>query len=161
LPVESRYDLVWSATDANGVLRTTAEKPSDVAIAAAGTKAVFAWTTPASVHWLLSTGETYAIETSPVIPTPPAVACNAKDCVVAYATSSGDLHAASFEIAHPYRVLSFVVNASERREHAPQVHALPTGQFLVSYDSDGYALSDHRVGGRIVSVGPVKRRAVD
>lgn len=157
-----RYDLVWSAGGLTGVYETGSERVSGIATAAIDGRAVFAWRNLMSVNWLLSTGETFSIGTNADDLATPAIACNANDCVVAYGTRSGDVHAASFELAHPYRVLSFVVNASERREHTPQVHALPTGTFLVSYDSDApYGYIDHRVGGRLVSVGPVKRRAAD
>lgn len=160
--VGERYELVWSASPLHGVFDAGVERVSAIAIAAANQHVVFVWSTPTAVNWLLSSGESFATAGSVSIMAPPAVACNAKECVVAYGTTSGDVHAASFEIDQPFRVMHVVVNASERHEHSPQVHALPSGKFLVSYWSDViYDYGDHRIAGRLVSFGSPKRRSVE
>jgi len=157
-----KNELVWSGAGVNGVFDAGDGFVGPVAITAARDRVSFAWASGGAIHWLFTSGESASIPASATVTTAPAFACGAQECVVAYGTTSGDVHAVSFEIDQPFNAMPVVVNASERWEHAPQVHALPGNMFLVSYASDAtYDTTNHRIAGRVLSNGPVKRRAVE
>ena len=128
-------------------------------MAAANDRFAIAWATPGGVSYLMTGGGTNRVSASPETSVRPGLACDGARCVIVYA-QSGDVHAFAFPIDRLTGPELSTIATSERVEHAPQVHTLGNGRFLVTYRSDGFGGSHLKWRVVLTEPPPTKRRAL-
>jgi hypothetical protein len=161
-----KWDVVWTDGEEQGTKGIGGDWPVDShpvsapGIAVAGDEFVVAWTSEFGVGYLLTrtTQSSANVLAKVKLDVPPGLACDDERCVVAFGTTGGDVQAIVFDVDQLHSPELHVIAATERKEHGPQVHFLGSGRFLVSYFSDQGG--DARLNGRVLTLDPVRRRAV-
>ena len=158
------WDVVWTAGVRTGEHRIGITWPigakpiSPPDIAAASTDFAVAWSSSLGMGYLVTNdGLVRTVYAKPKIDVPPALGCNDEQGLVAYGTTSGDVHAFLFDTDGLTTPTLLTIAATERLEHAPQVVRLGASRFLVTYHSD-LGAEDHCFGGRVVTFEPPARR---
>ena len=167
-PVKAnRWDIDWTAGDRSGSERIGDEwptgntSPGGLELAPAGDDFAIAWATNLGIGYRFAFSQrSENVHADAEDDVAPGLACDNERCLIAYGTSSGDIHGIVVDTdALGSAELLFTITASERKEHSPRVHNLGSGRFLVSYLSDQTA-ADQRLNGRIVSFESARRRAM-
>lgn len=159
-PIGTRvtYDISWAVGgDRAGTEVVGDTLVSPPAIASSDGDVVIAWTLSKELMYLVVGHELVGVPADVDGNVPTGLACSGGECLIAYGTQSGDVHALLFSTGDFTLVDLLPIATSERRETTPRVLAIGPGRFLVTYLSDA---SDKRFAGRIVTLDPSKRRSV-
>jgi hypothetical protein len=159
------YELVWFSGKLGGVYRPR-QLPivrSGIAVSPVvgsyGTETVIAWVNDGINYYVIDSRPREVL--MPVNADPAqqlSIACDPKLCLLAYATTTGDIQALAMEIGREDTPRVLQIATSGRREWHPQVVKVADGRFLVAYYSD--LPGDTRFAGRIVSMPPSRTRSV-
>jgi hypothetical protein len=153
----TEYDLVWTAGPKTGTFFIGYDDPvSAPAIAVSGDRFVIAWTTAHGAGYFVTGDGGNHVWGEADITVKPGLDCDDEKCVLAYGSTSGDVHALAFPVAQLFGPAMLPIAATERLERAPQVRALGGQRFLVSYRSDD---GGQRLNGRVVAFPSSKRRS--
>jgi hypothetical protein len=127
-------------------------------VGTSGTKTLIAWVNE-GIHYYVVDNAPREIATA--LNADPnqrlAIACDAKLCLLAYGTTSGDVYALALDVSRPDDPRVLPVATSGRKEWHPQILKLKEGRFLIAYLSD--LPGDLRFAGRIVTVPPSRTRS--
>jgi hypothetical protein len=124
-----------------------------------GTETVIAWVNDGINYYVIDSRPREVL--MPVNADPAqqlSIACDPKLCLLAYATTTGDIQALAMEIGREDTPRVLQIATSGRREWHPQAVKVADGRFLVAYYSD--LPGDTRFAGRIVSMPPSRTRSV-
>lgn len=155
----TQYNLAWTAgTKSGSVYIGLNDAPGTPAIAVSGDRFVVAWTRLQYVQYFVLGDGINTVWADPAFTMTTGFDCDDEQCVLAYATARGDVHALAFPVDRLQGPLMLPVATTERTEGAQQVHALGHGRFLVSYQSNGS--TDQRLNGRVIALESSKRRSM-
>jgi hypothetical protein len=121
--------------------------------AVAGNRFVLAWSNPDGAPYIIAgVGENFFYETADA-GEQRGLDCDDADCVLAYSTPRGDVHAITFPFDALVPPIPITIAETTEREHLPQVDALGDGRFLVSYPSGAMLKT------KLITLTTPKRRA--